>query len=58
MIKISPTFTPTKFFYVLKNYLKRREFAFSNSFKFLIKILQIYSNFCHSDIFYEALKIR
>ena len=58
MIKISPIFTPTKFFYVLKNYLKRGKFAFSNSFKFLIKIIQIYSNFCHSDIFYEALKIR
>ena len=58
MIKISPIFIPTKFFYVLKNYLKRGKFPFSNSFKFLIKITKIYSNFCHSDIFYEALKIR
>ena len=58
MIKISSVTTLTKFFNVLKNYLKRGKFAFSNSFKFLIKIIQIYSNFCHSDNFYEALKIR
>ena len=58
MIKISPIFTPTKFFYVLKNYLKRGKFAFSNSFKFLIKIIQIYSNCYHSEIFFKALKIR
>src|ERR1700755_2099843 len=38
-------------FFEFKNYLKRGEFAFSNSFKFLIKIIQIYSNFCHSEIF-------
>ena len=58
MIKISPIFTPTKIFYALKNYFKIGKFAFSNLFKFLIKIIQIYSNFYHSDIFYEALKIR
>ena len=58
MIKISPIFPLTKFFYALKNYFKIGKFAFSNSFKFLIKIIQIYSNFCHSDNFYEALKIR
>src|ERR1700755_1297047 len=38
-------------FFEFKNYLKRGEFAFSNAFKFLIKIIQIYSNFCHSEIF-------
>ena len=52
MIKISPIVTPTKFFYVLKNYLKRDEFTFSNSFKFLIKIIQIYSNFSNSEKFF------
>jgi len=36
---------------MFKNYLKRGEFAVSNSFKFLIKIMQIYSNFCYSEIF-------
>ena len=42
---------------MFKNYLKGGEFAFSKSFKFLIKIIQIFSNFCHSEIFFEALKI-
>ena len=44
-------FVFTKFFYEFKNYLKRVEFDFSNSCKFLIKIIQIYSNFCHFEIF-------
>jgi len=43
---------------MVKNYLKRSEFAFLNSLKFLFKILQINSNFCLSEIFFKALKIR
>jgi len=58
MTKISSISTLTKYFYVLKNYLKRGQFAFSNSFKFLIKIIQIYSNYSHCEIFFKALKIR